>query len=336
MFSQVQPLHNTFGALLIGSYLATMLYGLTTHQTYRYFRLYATDGWSLKSMVICLWLLDSFHTIIVMHTCYYYLVTSYAKPENLLIGVWSTKLVVAITSIVTVVSHLFLTRRVYLLGNRSIVLATIIIILALARLGFGLATSIEAFVQSTFTGFAKYTWLICSSFGSAVLSDALITIALCVFLHRSRTGHKRSDSVIDVLMVYTINTGLFTGNLFTLVALICAATMPHNLIYFAVYIIVSKMYTNSLLAVLNSRRSILDRGAEGFETGSFGLENRVHRRNSCHWEGVNTPGKPPCRIPAIIDVVVTTETFQQVDPSSEHQGKLHDDQSSSLNETFDM
>ena len=32
------------------------------------------------------------------------------------------------------------------------------------------------------------------------------------------------------------------------------------------------MYANSLLAVMNSRRSLKDKGLEGFETGSFGLK----------------------------------------------------------------
>ncbi|OBZ69415.1 hypothetical protein A0H81_10680 [Grifola frondosa] len=51
----------------------------------------------------------------------------------------------------------------------------------------------------------------------------------------------------------------------------------------------------------------MDRGAEGFETGSFGLKNRAELR----WEvpaAVKHPG-----MPSPLGVVVTTETFQQVD-----------------------
>ncbi|KAJ8480917.1 hypothetical protein ONZ51_g6352 [Trametes cubensis] len=37
-FIKLPALDNTFGALLLGSFLGFILYGLTVHQVYRYFR----------------------------------------------------------------------------------------------------------------------------------------------------------------------------------------------------------------------------------------------------------------------------------------------------------
>jgi len=76
-------LNSTMGALLVGSFLATLLYGITSHQFFRYFRMYPRDEVSLKAMVGGLWFLDSVHLIFFMHTCYHYLVTHYLQPTTL-------------------------------------------------------------------------------------------------------------------------------------------------------------------------------------------------------------------------------------------------------------
>ena len=44
--------------------------------------------------------------------------------------------------------------------------------------------------------------------GLAALADTLLTTALIFSLHQSRTGIKRTDGIIDVLILYAINTGM--------------------------------------------------------------------------------------------------------------------------------
>ena len=71
-------------------------------------------------------------------------------------------------------------------------------------------------------------WLLYSSLGAGVIADCLIAISLCVWLLRIRTGFKRykflatvsevvysrsqcrTDSLLNVLMLYSINTGMVT------------------------------------------------------------------------------------------------------------------------------
>ncbi|KAI0750015.1 hypothetical protein C8Q80DRAFT_1101397 [Daedaleopsis nitida] len=77
-------LDQTFGAVLLGSFIGLMLYGLTIHQSFRYFRLYPTDAPYLKATVRVAArprhrdVADSYH----------YLVTNYFNPLGLLDGVW--------------------------------------------------------------------------------------------------------------------------------------------------------------------------------------------------------------------------------------------------------
>ncbi|TBU51389.1 hypothetical protein BD310DRAFT_769544, partial [Dichomitus squalens] len=48
---KVPALDNTYGAVLIGTFVALVLYGLQLHQSYRYFRMYHGDSAILKTLV---------------------------------------------------------------------------------------------------------------------------------------------------------------------------------------------------------------------------------------------------------------------------------------------
>ncbi|PIL32230.1 hypothetical protein GSI_05475 [Ganoderma sinense ZZ0214-1] len=191
-------------------------------------------------------------------------------------------------------SHSFFLRRIFLLGERRLFPVFIIGFLMVSELAFATgephlltsfplndralmpvdlrpAVTVMTFILVTFEGFASHMWMIWVMLANAVVIDILLTGCLIFFLWRSKTGFRRTDNLLDVLMVYSINTGLSTS-LLTLPAMICSIVMPTNLLWSAIYVVASKMYANSLLAVLNSRRSLIDKGLEGFETGSFGLQ----------------------------------------------------------------
>ncbi|KAI0750004.1 hypothetical protein C8Q80DRAFT_663083 [Daedaleopsis nitida] len=312
---QVPSLDNTFGAVLIGTILGSILYGLTSHQSYRYYRLYPTDPLLLKLMVFVIWCLDTFHTILSMHVCYYYLITNYFDPEKLLVGIWSMRLTIITTGAVIAITHIFFARRIFLIGNRNIYLLILMGLLLVTETCFCLAATVETFVAVTFERYTEhYKWIIPCSLGTAVIIDAVTTSTLTYYLHKCRTGFKRTDSLIDILIVYTINTGLLTG-LLNLAAMLAATFSPKTLIYYGIDIASSKMYANSLLAVLNARRSLLDRGLEGFETGSFGLKvydpNEKEDKFPTMAPQAQAYGPPP-----VIDVRVTT-MFQDLEGSEQ-------------------
>ncbi|KAI0694309.1 hypothetical protein C8T65DRAFT_666988 [Cerioporus squamosus] len=308
LLPQVPSLDNTFGAVLVGTILGAVLYGLTSHQTYRYYRLYPTDPLILKLMVAGIWLLDTFHTVLSMHVCYFYLVSNYFNPERLLSGVWSMRLTIITTGVVIAITHIFFARRIFLIGNRNIYLMIVMAILLVTETCFCLAATIETFIAVTFAAYTdRFKWIIPCSLGTAVVIDTVTTSTLTYYLHGCRTGFRKTDSLIDTLIVYTINTGLLNGIL-NFAAMLAATLSPKTLIYYGIDIASSKMYANSLLAVLNARRSLLDRGMEGFETGSFGL--KVFDPNE---KDDNFPAKAPQpqvhKLPTVIDVRVTTEMF---------------------------
>ncbi|KAJ3018782.1 hypothetical protein NUW54_g252 [Trametes sanguinea] len=83
------------------------------------------------------------------------------------------------------------------------------------------------------------SWMTSAAFAAAVAIDILLAATLVVTLHKSRTGFKRTDSLIDLLIVYTINTGLVTG-VFGVLSLIFALVWPDSLIWSACNLVATK------------------------------------------------------------------------------------------------
>jgi len=58
-----------------------------------------------------------------------------------------------------------------------------------------------------------------------VACDLMITVILCVLLHRSRSGIKETDTLIIKLMVYAINRGVVTTLLATLTLILVSGML---------------------------------------------------------------------------------------------------------------
>ncbi|KAI0667893.1 hypothetical protein C8Q78DRAFT_300062 [Trametes maxima] len=244
-------LDNSFGAMLLGTSFGLMLYGLTVHQTYRYFRLYPRDASLFKGIVLAILTMETLHSLIWMIACYHFLVTNYANAASLLTGHWTIKLNVAITGASNLICQGFYARRVYMLGTKNRWIVVVAVLTMAACLGFDVAASVEAFKLSLLD-FPRFSWLVSAAYGCAVATDVLLTGALIRVLLRSRTGFKRTDLTLDTLIVYSINTGLLTS-VTGLLVFVFALILPGNYIYAGISIVNAKLYANSVLAVSSAK-----------------------------------------------------------------------------------
>ncbi|OJT12910.1 hypothetical protein TRAPUB_10541 [Trametes pubescens] len=129
-------------------------------------------------------------------------------------------------------------------------------------------------------------WMVSVVYGVTVSCDIILTGSLTWVLLKKRTGFKNTDSLIAVIVLYSINTGLMTG-VFGLLVFIFALVMPNNLVYIGISIFGTKLYINSVLAVLNSRKSLNNRNLNGFELNSFDTSgmpssSATRSRNTTH------------------------------------------------------
>jgi len=66
------------------------------------------------------------------------------------------------------------------------------------------------------------------------------------------------DQIVNTLSLYAIENGLLTS-VAIVISLGCWLGMRHNLVFMAIHFVVGKLYANSLLAALNSRRRVRER-----------------------------------------------------------------------------
>ncbi|KNZ78595.1 hypothetical protein J132_11165 [Termitomyces sp. J132] len=85
------------------------------------------------------------------------------------------------------------------------------------------------------------------SYSSFVTIMAVSTLDLGMSLRMHRT-----DDLVNTLMTYTVYTGLIVG-IDAALGMIFYTVMPSNFIFLAFYLLLSKLYLNSYLAVLNAR-----------------------------------------------------------------------------------
>ncbi|KAK0455655.1 uncharacterized protein EV420DRAFT_1644439 [Desarmillaria tabescens] len=269
-------LNGTFGAYLIGVIVSACLFGVTCTQTWYYFTRYS-DVTTLKVWVAAIWILEVLHVAFPGHAIYYYAILHYGDPAALAQAIWTLCVNITVTGLIGLLVDLFYARRIYYLSNHNVPLLAATVVLPVCRLG----TSIGAYSSYLYMkDFELENWL-CRLLGITVYSiqlkdfvrfklhsntslvrasatihvvtDILVAGSLCYFLHNNRNGIKRTDTMINRLMVYTVHTGLITAVADILVIAFNIA-YPGNLVFLAVYQVIANLYSNSLLATLNARR----------------------------------------------------------------------------------
>ncbi|KAG6848755.1 hypothetical protein H0H93_014354, partial [Arthromyces matolae] len=201
---------NTFGAALCGVIVDAWVFGLICVLTYQYYVNFPKDNILTKLLVAWTCFLQLFHAIVTSKMMYYYLVTSFGKPENLADAVWEWSLYLGLSSLAAFTVQVYYARRTHLL-TKSHLLFALILLLALCQLAFGFATMGYAFHLVVLATFPSVTWVAVTWLSFAAACDILIALVQVVFLHRHRSGIPATNRLIKVLTLYIISTGLLTS-----------------------------------------------------------------------------------------------------------------------------
>jgi hypothetical protein len=206
-------------------------------------------------LVAVILLFDTIHQILIAHTLYVYTVTNYGNPLALGQLVWSLLVEVLFNGFIALFVQLFLTMRIWRLSERSIPLTVTVLFLVFSEFGCIIAYSIKSLSFTTFAEITSLKRLSITVNALAALGDVLIAAALCYLLHSSRTGFQRSDTIINKLIVFAVNTGLLTS-ICAVASLISITVAGNTFVYICFFFVLGRLYSNSLLATLNARQMI--------------------------------------------------------------------------------
>ncbi|KAF9524388.1 hypothetical protein CPB83DRAFT_610299 [Crepidotus variabilis] len=247
-------LHDTLGAAYIGVMLAAILHGVSIVQAWYYFG-HQNDRWTIKGLVTAVMVFDTIHQALIIHTIYSYTITYWGEPEELDKLVWSLIVEVLFNGLTAFLVQSFLTLRIWRLSNRSILLTGFALCLVFAEFGVLLAYTGLALDFDTYEQLAKLKALSITVNALAAAGDVMIAVTLCSILHFSRTGFHRSDTMINKLILYSVNTGVLTS-LCAIGSLISIVFAGQTFYYIGFFFCIGRLYTNSLLATLNARKKI--------------------------------------------------------------------------------
>ncbi|KAJ7248757.1 hypothetical protein C8J57DRAFT_715870 [Mycena rebaudengoi] len=271
-----ETFNDTGGAGLVGCLLAMGVYGLTTSQTYYYFVEYPKDKIWLKLFVSVLWFLNTLHSALIFHLIYHYLIQNAFNLLGTIQNTWSLAVSMIVHLVVACLVMTYFLNVIFQCSSPKFRwwLAILNGFAVLVFIGFGIDTVIVLFQAPTLLNLPNYTkTAFLPLAASQAGSDSTIAATLCCVLFNHRTGFRRTNSLLYTLMIYAINRCLLTAGT-TMVALLMIVFKPDSMMYIGPQFVISGLYTNALMATLNSRHRI----SAGSRDGTNGI-NSVHLSN---------------------------------------------------------
>ncbi|KAF7290872.1 hypothetical protein MKEN_01494800 [Mycena kentingensis (nom. inval.)] len=255
------PTTSTLGALLVGAAIALVLSGTLAVQCIVYFKLFPKERRIRHGMVIAVWLLDIAHSIFVVASLFSYLIDSFGDRTSIDRIPWAVALTFLVSALQALFVHGYYVHRIYSLSGPRWWFVLPIGGLAIARFLAVAVSASEMLVKKRYAAFTeRYPgWIFTLSLMLSVLVDVVIAGWLSYHLRRTRRRTRTAlfPHIVQTTSAYTLDNGLLTALVGT-ASMIFWLAMPQNRIFLALLLVASKLYPNSLLVSLNSRKDLRD------------------------------------------------------------------------------
>ncbi|KAK0225147.1 hypothetical protein EDD85DRAFT_222303 [Armillaria nabsnona] len=242
----VPSLGLTLGVVYICGTIAATLFGITYTQVAKYYKKYPDDWWIFRYCVGILWIFDAFHVVLSTHMIYHYLIDLFGDYDGLYRIVWSFKLQLPTAMVIVVGVQGIYTIRIWKLGRYfHRILPWIVVLTFVVAFGNGIFSVYAAYSISDFKALPGVEGSICVIHTIPPISDFIIALSMCYYLHKSRQAYclsKASDKLLGIMRLGVIS-GLATS-ICSLLILITYLAWPNTLIFFGIDLILPKPRTN--------------------------------------------------------------------------------------------
>ncbi|KAF8558514.1 hypothetical protein OG21DRAFT_1161242 [Imleria badia] len=267
-----------YAAMYWGFVLSTSCVGISLVQGYLYFMMNNKDRWSMKALVISLLIFDPATSLLMAQTIYHYFVKNFGVEEALRKVPNSWIVENGLTVLVTAMVQFFFASRVFLgipvsyvpwdsspdhddgiavndtvgplpLGRTAPTLVFVFALVAFAgtvrTVFFGLwsVTSFSRILFQTFVTIEE---------SCALVSDIISSACLCYMLPPPHLGSMKRSEILKTMFMFTINRAILVSII--QIGVLSSYLPAKNYLYWMPFhLCKSKLYTNTLLAMLNSR-----------------------------------------------------------------------------------
>ncbi|OBZ66795.1 hypothetical protein A0H81_13091 [Grifola frondosa] len=257
-----KALNGTIGANLLGVQFQMLSYGVLCACAWRYAqRSYGDSRW-FKGMIFLAWCICTFSLCLTSHALYTLTITNFLSFAILNVKPWSVNLLLVVNASVVVLVRLVFVYRLWRLCKSTNRIGFVVVVGVTLTIMFSLVDlvndiTIRSFVYAHRNDQLEPRRVLFEVvFFSGLSADILLTVLLCVFLNGSRTGLRRTDSVINILILYAIETGLFPS-IIEGAGMVAFYVRPGTFIFVAFYIQIANLYLIALLTSQVSSRAPL-------------------------------------------------------------------------------
>ncbi|KIP06820.1 hypothetical protein PHLGIDRAFT_118667 [Phlebiopsis gigantea 11061_1 CR5-6] len=244
------------GSKFLGVLFNWGLYGILTCQVYIYHLSFPRDGWTPKLLVYGTYIVDTAQTIIVSYDAFNTFARHFGDIAflDVLQNEWMA--IPLMTSIVSATVQLYYAYRIGILSE-SRLLRIAVCVLALTEGLAGVVASVQSYHTGRFTALESKANI---STGIWLAGDAVcdITIAalMAYLLLRHDSPVTETHTLIRKLVRLIVQTGALTA-VAASVDVILYYAYPHTPYHSCAATVLAKLYSNSLLAIFNSRVKIV-------------------------------------------------------------------------------
>lgn len=283
---------------MIGYQFNWALYGVLVTQVYWYYLSNFADGWRVKAIVYGTLFIETVQIAFATHDSAFQFALTWGQTSHLddLDFIWITMPVTI--ALVSMITQLFYAWRLRILGvRRGHVVPAVIAILSVFQGISALYTAIRSVIMDSHSRSSLASNLLVSDvlwLSSTALCDILIFTFMTCHLSQMRTTNTKTDKIINDIIRLVIETGMVTAA----AAIVDLVLFVTNNPWFAVLsLVLSKLYSDSLLVVLNNRPSC-QRSQHYDSTESYRMRGVDHLERRCD----KTRGEPGRRNPEDTEV----------------------------------
>jgi len=282
--------------LLIGELFGTYLFGILTVQLYLYHLSFPRDAKYIKCLVYSVFILDLASTVMCVADAYHWFASGFeniAALNDIFLSGFDTPMIGAFLAAIV---QCFYCYRLWTLNKYTLPICILIVMIAIAQVVAGIYGAVIAHIAGTFSvASAKGLPAAYVVFVGAAAADILIAVTMTILLTRSRKKtHVKTDFIIRRIINLTVETNLLSSTLAVLTVILLVG-VPGTNYFTAPSIILGRVYSNSLLLLLNNRKFISNNVSSTTDSDSTGrtLQMSKFRTGSRNVESTNVNFQVP-------------------------------------------
>ncbi|KAJ6506312.1 hypothetical protein C8R47DRAFT_1315790 [Mycena vitilis] len=265
------------GALLLATWLASILFGIVLVEAYKYFSTFPDDSWYRKGLVVLMLTLCGLALVGEYGTTYLPAVTYWGDIEGLRTVFWTTPVAQFANGIAAAIVDFFLIYRFYSLSKN---LWITLIFSAMNLLAFaGSLIVLILLPHRSITDRPTLTIGAIIAFTATSVVDVLIALGLIWKLRGMKSNFAQTNTFLKRIMVGAIRTGSVTA-LCSILDLAAFLNNKDTDVSTAFSYQFAPLYTLTLLFNFNLRRTA------GMRSGTSKTESRNGNTNTLHMNGI--------------------------------------------------